>query len=332
MKKKIILLLGCAMAAATQLSAQVADAIGQVDSSQQRRQLEQAALKPGDTAAESYPGEADDVGLQTIIRYPARHNWVQASADVLFYHTDNLFLLDHFTQEANVLLSTIEVDLTPPGTALAGGELFPRVGYRHQWYSFGAFGGHVDGSTVKLDTFDFNAGTAFADVNWRRNGWTLGGGFDYTRLAGTDSGDEFYSEYAARWNAGYSFNLCEKSAVSLGYDGDYRWSCPSGFYPLAGRDNLDRTDHSITTTLSYRLCSHAILQPYHRFKFTHFTGAPSRDDYLNTLGVGLYCPINQNIGVRFFTAWETRNVNGNNTTEDYRKFDIGGGVNLTFRF
>lgn len=335
MKTKIILLLAAGLTLTSSLFAQVGDAIGQVDNSQQRRALERSAtatLQPGETAAEAYEGEQSDVGPQTVIRYPARHTWVQASADVIYYRTDNMFLLDDFRQEADVLVSTIEAVITPPSVTLAGGDLAARAGYRHQWYNYGLLGGEVDGSPTRLDTFDFNAGTAFADVAWQRGGWTHGIGFDYTRLTGTESGDEFYGEYVARWHVDYSLPLCPKSSLTFSYNGDYRWSDPSGAYLLAGRDNLDRTDHALTALLNFQLCRHALLQPYYRFKYTRFTSQPDRDDYLHTVGLGVYCPINKVFGVRFFAAWENRSVSGNTLAQDYEKFDIGGGLNVTFRF
>ena len=335
MKSIRFLILGLTLTGSFRLAAQTADAIGQVDNSQQRRALERsadAALKPGDTAPESYAGEASDVGPQTVIRYPQGRTWIQASTDVSYYRTDNYFQLKDFRQEADVLLSSIEVALAPTAFDVGGGELLPRIGYRHQWYDFGLLGGTIDGATTKLNEFDFNAGTAFADVNWRRAGWNFGGGVDYTRLVGTGSGDEFYSEWTPRWNASWSHPLCPKSSVTLGYDGDYRFSDPSGTYLLAGRYNLDRTDHALTAMLNFALCPHALLQPYYRFKYTHFTGSPDRDDYLHTLGLAVYCPLGQNAGIRFFTSWENRKVTGTDTADDYAKFDIGGGVNLTFRF
>ena len=331
---KIKIIFACALLMAVRLSAQVVDVGSQTDSSAQRRQLEasaRATLQPGDTAAESYAGEASDVGPQTVIRYPKRHNWVQASADLLYYHTDNMFLLDNFRQEANVLLSTVEINFTPPGWNYRGGEFFPRFGYRHQWYNFGAFGGDVMGSAVNLDTFDFHAGTAFGELNWQRGGWNLGGGFDYVRLVGTSSGDEFYSEYIARLNAGYTWRLCPKSTFTLRYDGDYRWSNPSGTYLLSGRSDFDRTDHALGATLNFTLCPRAVLQPYYRYKFTSFSRAPSRDDHTHTLGLGVYLPVCDNFGVRLYAAWEMRDGSGG-SANDYTKTDLGAGVNVSFRF
>ena len=331
---KNILSLACALALAAQLRAQVVDAGSQTDNSQQRRQLEasaRTALQPGDTAVESYAGETSDLGPQTVIRYPKRHDWVSASADLLYYHTDNMFLLDSFRQEANVLLTSVELDVTPPGWNYRGGEFSPRFGYRHQWYNFGAFGGDIMGSTTKLDTFDFHAGTAFGELNWQRGGWQVGGGFDYVRLVGTSSGDEYYSEYIARLDAGYTWRLCPKSTFTLRYDGDYRWSNPSGTYLLSGRSNFDRTDHALGATLNFTVCPHAIVQPYYRGKFTSFSRDPSREDLTHTLGLGVYLPVCQNFGVRLYTAWEMRDATGGKAN-DYTKTDLGGGVNVSFRF
>lgn len=58
----------------------------------------------------------------------------------------------------------------------------------------------------------------------------------------------------------------------------------------------DRTDHSLLLVGSWRLCQHALLQPSCRLQYT----ATSRDDFLQTLALALYCPLTERITLRAY--------------------------------
>src|SRR6266852_4534359 len=167
------LLLFCCYEAA----AQVPGALDQVDSAQQRRKAEQSAhssMKEGEAAAELFPGESSDLGPQSVLRMKARKTWFEALADVQYFYTDNMFLTEHNKQEAGVLVSTAQIALAPTPYELGPGRFSPRLGYRHQWFDFGLDGAKFDGSTFRLNQFDFNAQTIFTDGQWARGNWIFG--------------------------------------------------------------------------------------------------------------------------------------------------------------
>ncbi len=321
--------------------AQMPGASQQVESVQQRRSLEQAAqFMSGTNVPALYEGETSDVGPQSVLKMKSRRTWIQASADAQFFYTDNMFLADHGHQAADVLVSTVQAALAPTPFDFHGGLLAPRLGYQHQWFNYDLAGsgtvnvydfntGTFD--TTGLDTFDFNVSTAFGDLAWQRENWTFGLGMDFRRLLDSGSYKEFYREYVPRWFIRRDFPITQTTAISLAYEGDYRATDTAAPVPPGyGGGFNDRTDHSLVLFGSWRLCSHAILQPSYRFEFMHYTTI-NRDDLLNSFGLTLYCPLTKNVAIRGFVGYDNLKTDGL-YAQHYEQLTAGGGVNLTVRF
>ena len=316
-----------------ELAAQVPGALDQVDSTQQRRNAGRSAhsvLSDGDSVPELFPGESSDVGPQSVLKMIPRKTWFEALADVQYFYTDNMFLTEHNKEEAGVLVSTAQFALAPTPYDLGPGKFSPRIGYRHQWYDFGLDGARFDGTFFHQRDFDFNVQTVFTDMQWScHDNWILAAGFDYTRLMSTPEYDEFYKEYVPRWSLERLVPLDDKTVISLGYEGDYRFSDADVFF---NTDFNDRTDHSFFALCTRSLCRYAVLQPYYRFKYTHFTANIDREDYLHSFGIALYCFFTPRISLRGFVSYDIKDSDGRQQGEDYRRLDAGGGVNLTIRF
>jgi hypothetical protein len=313
-------------------TAQVPGALEQVDAAQQRRMAEQSArvgYHASESAPELFPGESSDVGPQSVLKIKARKTWFEAQADVQYFYTDNMFLTEHNKQETGVLVSTAQFALAPTPYELGQGRFSPRLGYRHQWYDFGLDGQRFDSSTIRLNQFDFNAQTIFTDGQWAHENWISEVGFDFTRLLSTADYDEFYKEYVPRWGIQRLFPLDDKTVISLGYEGDYRFSEGDTVFD---KDFNDRTDHAFFAGCTRTLCRQAVIQPYYRFKYTHFTSGVDRQDYLHSFGVALYCFFTPQISVRAFVGYDLKSSDGRNSVSDYDRLDAGGGVNLTIRF
>jgi hypothetical protein len=215
-----------------------------------------------------------------------------------------------------------------------------RIGYRHQWFDYGLGDGKTISAydfqtasfrSIRLNAFDFNAQTFFADGTWRRDNWVAGLTFDYRRLLSTSDYDEFYHEFTPRWTLKRVVPLSPRTAVSLGYEGDYRATHTDNPPSPFSSSYNDRTDHSFFADLTYSLCKNATLQPYYRFQYTYFTGSERREDHLNTFGMALYCAINENAGVRLFAAYDLLRTDGK-FVSDYNRLDSGIGLNLMLKF
>ncbi len=281
---------------------------------------------------ESYPGESNDTGEQTVMQFKARPTYLEASADIQYLRTDNMFLSEHDTQKADELISTVQVALAPTPYAVAGGSFAPRVGFREQWYDFGLGGAKLDGTDSKLSSYDFNGQTAFLDLSWSRAQWTFAVGFDFIRLLSTQNYNEFYRESVPHWSLQRVFPLPHNASIALGYEGDYRVSDLRSDVLTVNSDYNDRTDHGGFLNYTQPLGKHAVLQPFYHFKYTHFTtSSADRDDYLNSLGVALYWFFTPQISARVFVDYDLRH-SSQTIVSDYSRLDTGLGMNLTFRF
>jgi hypothetical protein len=315
----------------------------QLESAEQRLAMEErAAALTVSNAPSLFAGEDADVGPQSVLNLKGRGRApvVELFADAQYFYTDNMFLSDANEQSADVLVSTVQGIFNAIRFPIFGGDFVQRFGYRHQWFDYGL----VDDSTIsvfdlstgtfrqaKLNEFDFNAGTAFAEGIWKRDHWVAGLAFDYQRLMDTDAYDQFYREFTPRWGLKRVVPLCPRSALTLGYEGDYRATATDD-PPLGFDSNFnDRTDHSLVIDATYIFCKYAIAQAYYRFQFTYFTGSERREDYLHAFGVALYCPFTENVGLRFFANYDILETNGALVT-DYNRLDTGAGLNLMVKF
>ena len=93
----------------------------------------------------------------------------------------------------------------------------------------------------------------------------------------------------------------------------------------------NRTDHSLFIDGSYQICKGAIAQLSYRFEYSHYTSTERRDDYCNTIGAALYCPLCQHAGLRLFANYDIFDTNGKYVS-DYNRFEGGVGANLSLRF
>lgn len=310
--------------------AQAPGAIDQVDSTQQRRALQQSAqqeLQPGDNAPEIYPGESGDVGPQSVLAVKPRRTLFTGIADSEYFHTDNVFLDHNFHRSSGVLVSTAQIALAPTPYQMGQGSFAPRVGFSQQWYDF--FPDHT--LNPPLNNLDFNAQTIFADQRWMRDNWIVGGGFDYTRLMSTHNYSQFYSEYVPRWELQRSFPICDNNAFSLAYQGYYHFANASAAQFNQPQSSFyDRLDQVLIATYNFTPCTHAQIQPYFAYKYTHFTANIHREDNLYSAGLAVYCLISKNFSARAFVGYDKRNSSVEIAA--YNQFDAGGGLNFTISF
>lgn len=341
MNQKIFLAGSGLMLGLAPVFAQMPNAGQQADTVQQRRELEESAA-PGtatNSVPELYAGESDDVGPQSVLRYKPHHNILTASVDSQYFYTDNMFLTREDRHGADVLVSTADIVLSPDPFPLGDGVFTPRVGYQHQWFNYGFEDNHsfaaLNERTFAFETlhssdFDFNVETAFADGSWRWRNWIVSGGMDYRRLMDSDRYDQFYTEFVPRWSLQRVFDLTATTSLSLGYEGDFRITDTDLTAPGLDSSSNNRSDQSAVVVGSWKLGRHAVLQPYYRFEFSHYTGI-HRDDYFNSAGLAVYVALCKNAGLRAFVDYDNLATDGADV-QGYDNLTAGGGFSLTVGF
>ncbi len=320
--------------------AQLPNASQQVETLQQRNQMQESAESLLATNVPAlYDNEASDIGPQSVVQIKPRRTWIEAYGDEQYFYTDNMFLAGQNKQGADVLVSTVQAALAPTPFQIGGGQLAPRIGYQQQWFNFDLARSDTAQvynfntamiQTVQLDSFDFNVSTVFGDVTWQQQNWLFTAGADFRRLLDSGNYDEFYREYVPCWSVVREIPLTQTASLSVGYEGDYRVTetqlPPVGY----GGNYNDRTDQSAFIVGNWRLCRYAILQPFYRFEYSHYTRV-HRDDFLHSFGLTLLCPVTKNVAVRGFVGYDDLNTDGL-FAQDYEKLDAGGGLNFFVRF
>ena len=277
-----------------------------------------------------YEDEDKDVGPQNVIRQKPRHNWLEASSDVQFGSTSNVYLTETGKTDSSMMISTVQLAVTPPAWQVPGGQFSAKAGYRHQKFNYGIASGR---SESIINDSDFDISTVFVQGHYLiLEQWLVGGGMDYNRLLTSTDGSytEFYSEFAPNLSLQRSFELSKKSAISanIGVAGHISYLDPSYLVPS---DSYDRVDESATVTYSRELLSKLGFQTFYRAQFTQYTRNHVRKDLTQTLGVVLAYSLCNEASLRAFANFEGRSSEDPNIA-DYQKVDTGMGLSLRVQF
>jgi hypothetical protein len=326
--------------------AQSSSASQQADAMRFRETL-RASEAVSNAVPELYAGETGDIGPQTPVDLKSRRHYVRAFGDAQLFYSDNVFLADKglLTDKnpigSDVLVSTIQVALAPDAYDFLGGQLSPEVGYQHQWFTYGMLGNdhvqivtfpQVSPQVVPINVFDFNVQTIFGGATWRWHNWDFSLGTDFRRFLDSGNYNEFYREIAPRWAAHYTFQLADNKSITVGYEGDYRFTTTQNPFPANTDDFNDRTDHSFVLVGNWWLCSHAELQPFYRLQYSSFTHVlQGRQDVLNSFGLALQLPVTENVALRTFINYDILQTDGQ-YVQSYNNLNVGGGLNLSVRF
>ena len=321
----LLLLTAAAATAARPIDTAIDTAQGVGNQGRLSAYAKRGALSDGDTVPELYPGENRDVGPQMLVMPQMRKTYFEGSFDLQYYYTSNALLSEKGNTDTGVLLSTVYFGLAPTPFDVWGGKLAWRAGYKQQAYNYG-----LDKTSNQLNNLDFTVGTVYLNARYTfAEKWTASLGIDYNRFLSFDSnGDEFYTEALPQWGLERSFEINEKTYLSLGYFGAYHLTHSD---PLPTTNINDRLDSVFLITSVHQLCEKVILQPFYRFQHAHYTENSDRNDVTNTFGVALAYLINDWASVRVFTSYEIRD-SSDPLIPDYGKWDTGGGLSVAVRF
>jgi hypothetical protein len=339
--------------AALSANAQNNPAVSQTDAVRQQRQAENMLrdVKAGDDVPALYSEEDADLGPQSVLR-TRKHRWFRVTADEQVYYTDNMFFERDGHTESGVSVATLEAALQTPPCITRFASYRAEVGYRHQFFNY--LGDdeplrRLGGRRLERTDYDFDASTAFAEIQAQTAHYQFRVGFDYMRLigderirgGGTDEDAEFYRELVPRWSAQRSFRVCDRSQFSVAYLGSYHFTDepsllvvnPNGSRRRDFEERSERWEHAAVVAYSMALPANLVVQPFYRFQYTDFTSLPfsaENSEFLHTAGMGLGWYPCANFSARVFANynWNESDV----ARRDYEQLNAGGGVNVTLRF
>ena len=335
MKHFIVPLLTFAVTTGAQ--AQTSPAVAQTDSIRQQREAQDLLrnLGPGDDAPALYDEDESDLGPQMILR-ERKNRWFRTSVDVQVHYTDNMFFLKDGDVDTALAITTFEGAVVTPPCITRWASYRAEVGYRYQFFEY--FGKDEPISPFvpfRRDDYSFESSTAFADVVAQTAHYQFRAGFDYTHLFGNEplrpDGKTFYREAAPRWSVQRNFRVCDWSQFSVAYLGAYRFADEE---PILGgyEDRHSRWEHSAVAAYSIALPGDVVIQPYYRYQFSNFDEFETQDfsEQLHTAGLGIGWYPSENFSVRLFGNYNW--ASSDFEVREYDQLNVGGGLNLTFRF
>ena len=329
----VLLLSGCWSA-----RAQVNSSVGQVQLQDQRQQLEDtikraqeravAGSSELDIAPELFAGELEDVGPQQILRQKRKKRWIDLRLDSQFFYTSNSDLTENGTG-STLFVNSLAVALGPEVVDVRGGELRPRIGYRHQWFNYSLLGNEPGAGVV-----DFDVQTLYGYLQFNTHkDWEFLGGLEYTRLVDHQpdyfSYNEFYNEFRPRFSATKYHHLSETRFIGINYQVAYHETeSPRNF---VNPNDQDRIEQAMVIGYTHGVNPNLVIQPFYRVLFAHYTSNMDRDDFVHTVGAFSFYKLSDNFNLRAFFTYDLRESDLP-VIPDYRKYDLGLALNYSRKF
>jgi hypothetical protein len=270
--------------------------------------------------------ETEDIGPQFVVRQKRKKSLFEASADIQYGHSSNIYLSEADRVKAVYALSTLQIALAPEPFKCGPGALAWKAGYRHQKFNYGKFSNRE----AALNDIDFDISTVFLQGRYLyKDNWMFTLGLDQNRLldAATGAYHEFYSEWVPSVGIDTQVKLGEKSSLGIGFLGAAHFTHVEG----PGTGENDRIDEAITVSYNRQLTSKLAVQPFYRAQLIQYTRNQGREDVVHSVGLNVSYMLNKWSSVRVFANYESRD-SSHNLINDYRKFDNGIGVSLNARF
>ena len=287
-------------------------------------------------------GEESDLGPQYIVKKKFVRKWISAFVDSYYSYTSNVFqeeeLIPNQAYDSSLMISTVQFAIAPDAFEMDEHlKVAPKIGFRHQWFNY-ALGDNDPinrfGGSGGLNSLDFDVQTIFAENRWIYDQvWVANIGFDWVRLLGheqpTDNYAEFYKEYDTHFGLDRYFPINDQSYFSVGVE--EKWRLTDVDPALPKRQINDRIDQSFSLNYVYEVLTGFSVSPFYRFTHSHYIVNSDRNDFSHSTGLGLSYSVVDWATVRLTGSWDIRESD-DVAIEDYKKFDLGGGLTLNLRF
>ena len=300
----------------------------------QIRQLERVSppTQPPTNATESVESteavESGDLGREVILQPAPRLRMFEVSSDTQLLYDSNPLLLRNQEKADGLLYQTFQVSFTPRLVD----KLVSSAYLRYQFIRY-----------FDQSRFDFDSEAAGLYLGYPLRDWlTIYSGWSAQQLVAVEGSKSFYGEFDTQVGLRASFPLGDRASYFFGYQFDWRPSDPSVF---------NRLDHFAFLGLNVRIVDKLTAQLLYRLRFEDYledtktqhmipqpppapplsvTIPKPRSDIENLISLALVYPFNEYVNVRLYALYSTNDSSRDQF--DYDVVNVGGGLNLSFRF
>jgi hypothetical protein len=291
----------------------------------QPNQLDQA-LRVGTNAPELYRGENEDIGPQRILRLNPRAKLFDVTLDTQVFYTDNA----NFAERPNdigsyVFVNTAQAAFTPEPIAFGPGKFAPAIGFASQWYNY---------DDQRMQPFDFDAQTAFANAKYTVDKWQFGLGASFTRILKQSNYDETYREILPTLGVQRVFPLGDTLLLVIGDQVGYHFS-REPLLPGSRTDINDRFDNAINVSLNWQLAQKITVQPFYRLQYSYYQNntlqTADRNDWLHNVGFTVAWYLTPHLTLRTFFSYNLKQTD-DVVSPKFRELNGGLGLSFDWKF
>jgi hypothetical protein len=303
-----------------------------------------------DEVPETYPGENADLGPQMLLKQkaPQRKPLFEFSNDTMFSWTSNALGIPHRRgnerQDTGTVAETVSLAIAPEPISLSAGKLALRAGYRHFLFMYNA-----SDNRAPLNAQNFQMSTLFigANLTFKEN-WNASFGLDHNRLMFSkrpwslgnrpfdpSNWSEGYTEFKPNWSLSRNIGLAEKLNLSVSYNGAYHFSHTDSQGTVDSSNVGDNIENGISASLIWAPVEKLLLIPSYRFTYYNYTRAQilggRRQDRTMSPNITAMYVLSQRASIRVSAGSDFRHSSQPDNS-GVRKYDLGVGVSLSFKF
>ena len=249
-----------------------------------------------------------DLGEQAILKRVEKTQPFSLEIGSPIYYTSNVALTDKNTVDDVIIAPVIGLTYSPK----LGKTLYGDFSLRQQFFYYGNQTG------FNFASFDAIAGAVYFVP--KLHNLTLRANIDYNRLTGIDNFDSFFSNVALGLSAEVPIQIGRAQQISLGVDGDVSlYATPT---PPQRNDFGAYVGYvvNVSRSLSLDAAARLVVRPYDS----------GRTDVSEVIALSANYRVRDNLTLSAISTFVANQ--SNRSTFDYRVFNIGGGITLTWKF
>ena len=262
----------------------------------------------GQNYAASSPNDAD-LGEQAILKRVEEYEPFTLEVGTPIYYTSNVALVNRGLVSDVIIAPVVALTYAPQFQRTLYGEFI----IRQQFFYYGKNSG------LNFASFDVVAGLAYYVP--KLNNLVLRADLNYNRLTGTDNFESFFSNYALWLSAEMPFRIGRAQQVSVGTNANISlYATPqeprrNDFGVFVGYTaNLSRS-------FSLSAAGNVVVRPY---------DSGGRTDVSEILALSANYRIKEWLTLSAVSSFVANQ--SNQSVFDYKVFNIGGGISLSWRF
>ncbi len=250
-----------------------------------------------------------DLGEQAILKRVEKYDPFTLEVGVPIYYTSNVALVDRGEVDDVIIAPVVGVTYAPKFQRTLYGEFT----LRQQFFYYQDFSG------FNFASFDALAGLVYYVP--KLNNLVLRANLDYNRLTGTDNFDDFFQNFALQFSAEVPIRIGRAQQISFGADANISLYANPGGPQRSDFGAYVGYAVNVSRAFSLNAAARIVARPYYE---------GGRTDVSEVLAFSANYRIRDFLTLSAISTFVANQ--SSRSVFDYKVFNIGGGLSLTWKF